>query len=361
MKPLNVLTALLVATLACNTTHQQAPVEPQEKPSSVKMSLSMVGAPEEIVRITGSLTKQGYDTLSTDFVIEGDSATAEFQSVPVGRWHLTVQAFDSTNIVRYFGETDVEVLPGVVTPVTLVLNPADGSVLVTVTWGAGTKAGNAMVFDGIDNFVDIANSGSLTNIDSALTIEAWVEPAYSYYNYIVCKGVSQLQYTMELVENSYPAFILEGLDIDYSGAGEYWSRLVIPQRLPEGQWSHLAITYRYDQGINVYINGSLAHHANATGSLSPSQQNLRIGALLNNDYSLFFAGIVDEVRIWNVARSADDIQLNMRKELEGSEYGLVGYWNFNEATGASSLLDKSAQQNHGVIYGNPQFIRSNAF
>ena len=40
----------------------------------------------------------------------------------------------------------------------------------------------------------------------------------------------------------------------------------------------------------------------------------------------------DEIRIWNLARSATEIQQAMDGSLSGSEKGLVGYWNFDDGT-----------------------------
>ena len=46
-----------------------------------------------------------------------------------------------------------------------------------------------------------------------------------------------------------------------------------------------------------------------------------------------FSGALDEVRIWNIARSGREIAENANRELTGSEAGLVNYWRFNEGTG----------------------------
>ena len=59
--------------------------------------------------------------------------------------------------------------------------------------------------------------------------------------------------------------------------------------------------------------------------------------------------ILDEVRIWNTARTQQQIQDNMNKELSGDEPGLVGYWKFNEGQG-TTVYD-NAGNNHGTIHG----------
>ena len=61
-----------------------------------------------------------------------------------------------------------------------------------------------------------------------------------------------------------------------------------------------------------------------------------------------FNGIIDEVRIWNVARTQQEIQQYMHQQLTGTEPGLVGYWQFNEGTG-NTAYDKTVNANHGSL------------
>ena len=45
-----------------------------------------------------------------------------------------------------------------------------------------------------------------------------------------------------------------------------------------------------------------------------------------------FAGLIDEVRIWDIARTENQIRSDMNKQLKGDESGLVGYWKFDAET-----------------------------
>ena len=51
-----------------------------------------------------------------------------------------------------------------------------------------------------------------------------------------------------------------------------------------------------------------------------------------------FKGVIDELRIWNSARTLSQINNNKDKELTGSEANLIGYWNFNDGSG-TKLID----------------------
>ena len=60
-------------------------------------------------------------------------------------------------------------------------------------------------------------------------------------------------------------------------------------------------------------------------------------------------GYIDEARVWNTARSQEEIQNTMHSSLRGTESGLVGNWAFDENDGTMAH-DKSTYGNHGTIY-----------
>jgi hypothetical protein len=62
----------------------------------------------------------------------------------------------------------------------------------------------------------------------------------------------------------------------------------------------------------------------------------------------FFDGKIDEVRIWEVARTQTEIQGYMNQSLTGEEDGLIGYWRFDEGT-ATTVNDASINSNNGTI------------
>jgi hypothetical protein len=64
-----------------------------------------------------------------------------------------------------------------------------------------------------------------------------------------------------------------------------------------------------------------------------------------------YDGGLDEIRMWNVARTQAQIQAAMAVELTGVEAGLVAYWRFNEASGATSADDSPA--NHAAALTIP--------
>jgi concanavalin A-like lectin/glucanase superfamily protein/fibronectin type III domain protein len=102
-------------------------------------------------------------------------------------------------------------------------------------------------------------------------------------------------------------------------------------------WYHAAATYD-GATFSLYLNGNL--EAQVATSATPrfdSIQHASLGSALNSSGAAagFFAGILDEARIWNVARSQQDIQSALAQEvLSGT--GLLARWGLNEGVGASA-------------------------
>jgi hypothetical protein len=78
--------------------------------------------------------------------------------------------------------------------------------------------------------------------------------------------------------------------------------------LPLNTWSHIAVTYG-DGFLRFYVNGTQAGSVAQTGNIQTSTGPLRIGG--NSVWSEWFAGRIDEVRIYNRALTQAEIQGGM--------------------------------------------------
>ena len=86
--------------------------------------------------------------------------------------------------------------------------------------------------------------------------------------------------------------------------------------VPLGVWTHLAVTYD-GTTLRLYVNGVLRSSTAASGGIAASTAPLRIGG--NTVFSVpgteYFAGLIDEVRIYNRALSAAEITADMNTPL----------------------------------------------
>src|SRR3989441_468099 len=171
-----------------------------------------------------------------------------------------------------------------------------GSLLGGTTRTAG-KLGQALNFDGVSGNVTAAATTGL-NLSPTLTLAAWINPSdVSAYRTLVAKGAFwQRGYGMNLINGK--------LNFIKVGIGDVTSSVAISA----GAWQHVAITWNAATSeVKFYLNGALAHTViNASVVNAPlDSDNLLVGLWLNG--GSYFAGAMDELRVYNRVLSAADL------------------------------------------------------
>ena len=120
--------------------------------------------------------------------------------------------------------------------------------------------------------------------------------------------------------------------------------------LNSNQWYHIAAV---NNGGNrkLYVNGVEYNLSGSALNVSANSNPLRIGS---DSSGRFFDGRIDEVRIWDIARSQDDIVATLDTVLSGEETGLVAYYTFNEGSGII-LEDQTGNGHSGTLVGSPSW------
>ena len=121
---------------------------------------------------------------------------------------------------------------------------------------------------------------------------------------------------------------------------------------PPARWAHLAETYD-GSSVRLYVNGTLVSTTAAPGSLASSTAPLRIGG--NNIWGEYFSGLIDEVRVYNRALSAAEIQLDMSTSITPSDAQpptAPGSLAANGALTSASLTWAASTDNVGVVRYN---------
>ncbi len=140
------------------------------------------------------------------------------------------------------------------------------------------------------------------------------------------------------------------------------------QAISDNTWYHAAATYTSSTGIfTLYLNGvalpgNITVPALPTGTRIPRSDNIQhasIGSALTSAGTAggFFNGVIDEVRIWNVARTAQEISDNRYKEVTAGT-GLIGRWGLNEGAG-SVALNSVPGRPHGTLVSGPGRVVGN--
>jgi hypothetical protein len=130
-----------------------------------------------------------------------------------------------------------------------------------------------------------------------------------------------------------------------------------PYDFETNTWYHLAGTYD-GKLMTAFVNGEEVGSQRLTGPITIDDSDLMIGKG-DPKYSMgeYFQGDLGEIRIWNVARSPEDLQAAMKKRLTGKEPGLVAYWTFDDGT----ARDFSTNGNNGVLDGEARIVGVTSF
>lgn len=126
--------------------------------------------------------------------------------------------------------------------------------------------------------------------------------------------------------------------------------------ISNGVWYHAAATYDGTKW-QLFLNGSLeAELTVSRPSRGDSIQHAALGSALNSTgvAAGFFAGVLDEVRIWDYARTAADIAANKDAEILNAA-GLLGRWGLNEGSGAVAG-DSSGHTINGTLTNGPLWV-----
>ena len=196
------------------------------------------------------------------------------------------------------------------------------------TPSSGPPTRNAIRLDGRDDHVRVGSAAAL-EVTDYFTVEAWILPQHDTYGVIAGK---ELEYLLARFPDGKIYFAV------YNNAPG-WVWVATPVVAPLNQWTHIAWTFNYPttQKIQFYKNGVLAHSLIGAGPVrntAPPNDEFRVGGRLAG--ANYFAGVIDDVRIWNVERTAPQIQQNYNVTLSGVPAGLKGHWRFEEGAGSTT-------------------------
>ena len=166
---------------------------------------------------------------------------------------------------------------------------------------------------------------------SNLTLEAWLFPTVESatgYTFIAGKrgdyvGDPYEIYDLLLIPGGFASFSIS------SGAAGTSRGINTSKPLPLGVWTHIAATYD-GSTIKMYVNGILDTQTSAKTTI-PSLPNAPFSiaeGYTSSGSSNFsgFTGYISQVSLWNVAKSATQIQQHMTQGIPTDKSGLIGGW-----------------------------------
>lgn len=219
----------------------------------------------------------------------------------------------------------------------------------TATITAQASPNVALSFDGNTYLTVPYNKGFASS--NVFTIEGW----------IMCNDVNNIEYIFskgmdDMVLGQYGVLVNKG-KIEFvsryssNAANGFYS--AIP--FVSNTWIHVAIT-NDGSTIRFYFNGEEIGKAGYSIATIDNQQDIQIGQLGKAGSLYRFKGQMDELRFWNVCRTADEIKNNYQKTVLGYSKGLVAYYKFDHSADSSVAIDASINYNNAYVNNGSAWV-----
>lgn len=240
-----------------------------------------------------------------------------------GKMNATSQKIsNSSGLVGHWTFDGKDMPSGSVRDVSGQANHGSQTNMSTSTAYTEGKIGQALNFDGVDDFINVGSGSSLDDLPSSsgLSFSLWVKlralgPAASGQAFIIAKettssgGLGWLFQTTETNDLLRFKAFFSGTDLNVDTALNTFSFSDI-----QNQWMHLAVTWTGSTSsadTHIYLNGSELSYSSltdATGTYSSDAAlSLLIGdALLTSNRNT--EGAIDDVRVYNRVLSAGEIK-----------------------------------------------------
>ena len=250
---------------------------------------------------------------------------------------VTLTGFDplpGNNVVRFNGTT-ASVLAATTTSLEVAVPAGATSGFIQVQVGCNSSitstpfsvipfspTGEVVQVNGTTDRIEVQDDAALHL--TSLTLETWINfESVNLSHTFIAKTVNQPS-----AENSFLLGLNNGFlvgQVNHSPISHAWTPAT-------NQWYHLAYTFDETSLAQVlYINGVSVAVGTAAGGVVYDTGRLVLAADVDfGAITSFFHGRMEEVRIWNRARTQAEIQSDLYNPLSGTESGLIAYYNMDE-------------------------------
>ncbi len=293
---------------------------------------------------TNSIMSANLDGSGVSTVVTLSSAVPRgiFLAASAGRIFWTNYVTNTIESSELDGSGMGILVTGLSNPLSVVSTSGSGG-----TFSFSGDPGDALYFDGSTNYVNVGTS-SIFNFPASFTVEGWMKVSSFNYQWeaLVTKGDDSWRVARSNSLN-YLSFSTNGLsNVDMTGV----------TNVNDGNWHYFAAVYD-GSTKTLYVDGKVDVSTPVTGTLSSSTYPVYFGENAGHT-GRYFNGQLDEIRIWNTARTESQVRGDMFTTLTGAQNGLLGYWQFNDGTGGR--VSDTVSGNDGLIAGTPNWRTSTA-
>lgn len=235
---------------------------------------------------------------------------------------------------------------------------ADPAVMTSITGDMGSPfngtlvtkdivRGDVLDFDGGNDQINLPTGVAVSQLNE-FTVEAWVKWDGTGNGCIYAEGNTGSNNPMfSIIPRSVNSGRMELVLRDNSQVG------LVAQPTTGGivvnEWTHIAVRRTTATNLQVFINGVQTDDLTFSAPSAWTVNNVKIGIRQRASTDSPFSGEIDEVRIWSVARTANQIRENMHLTLGSCPTGLEAYYQMNDGTGSGTVADKTGNGNDGTL------------
>jgi hypothetical protein len=171
-------------------------------------------------------------------------------------------------------------------------------------WTTAGRSGKGLSFDGVNDLVTVADAADL-DLTLGATLEAWILPTMvdGWRTVALKEAVGELAYALYASDEGSRPAMLARIDGTTSAAAS-------PDPALPNVWRHLAGTYD-GATLRLYVNGIQVGARALIGVINATASPLMIGG--NSVWNEFFAGTIDDLRVYNRALSPNEILADMTR------------------------------------------------
>jgi len=229
--------------------------------------------------------------------------------------------------------------------------------LFIISFNFASAQNNSLNFDGDDDYIKV-DGNSTHDVSNAVTIEAWVYPTNDNWGNIVMKG--NYGYGFALSGTGGTGSCGSSNNLVFWDQSQCGSTIRSTLTYVQYSWQHVAVTvqaigpqleiYFFVNGVadGPYYSSQSLNNGNGDNALYIGTQGLGLGN--------YFTGNMDELRIWTIVRTPEQILAGKNTELDPqTQLSLALYYSFNQGVGGADnsaetvALDRTVNNNNGEV------------
>jgi hypothetical protein len=216
---------------------------------------------------------------------------------------------------------------------------------------SAAEAGGALAFDGTNDFAVVPHRAELNTLP--FTFSAWFSTSQTNASVtLAAKGVGGSS------AGSFRVYLVNGVLFAgyFRDVFSYVTLQAADSSLAVAGWHGVAVAVDTNGG-RLFLDGRLrdTQHWHGSPGVPTNTANLLLG--IWSTRSTYFRGWLDEVALWQVARSPAEIEASLYQPLTGTEPGLLAAWPMDEASG-DALLDATSHHLDGYLTNGLARVRS---